>query len=200
MNNKVVYILTTAVLFISLGCAFYFRSQTVQLNKQFDVTQKNVSVAKKRYNNKKELVRTRYFVYASNHGIGKVKIIGTQSAQLELLNQVSKDFFKIYYTYSNAKTYDLRKKQLENVASKEILENQKLFSGESKVIENLGVESSYISSECYLSEDSDRLIKGVASVKYNFGYSNTDKREGTQLYEVTYDKQSNKFSEINRLN
>lgn len=200
INNKIIYGLLVLSCVGSLVLSWKFRTNTITLEDERTHLQEKVSKAEQEYNKKKIAIRNQYYEYASVNGTQLTKIIGTQGTDVQQLSKIATNFFEIYYDYADSKSYNARKNKLSKFTDDKILNDSMLFSSDSELIDTLGARSTFKSCEVYYRNSNIDEINGTVSVNYTFGYSNSVRKEGTQIYLVTYNKKNSKITEVQKLN
>lgn len=200
INNKLIYSFLVTTCLVLFALSLNFRVRIVDLEHKLSVSNKEVSVAKAEYDSKKLALGKEYYRYASENGTQFTQIVGIQGSDTQQLSKIANDFFEIYYDYNNSKSYNDRKGKLAEFADQNVLDDAALFSSDPKLIDTLGVRSTFNSCNAFYNSSDSNEIQGTVSVNYTFGYSDSDKKEGTQVYAITYNKVNDKITNIKKFN
>lgn len=126
-------------------------------------------------------------------------------AKKELSHSANK-FFDVLLTYDDQKSWLSRKNKAKKYATSDVLKNKKFFndgldSTGHSIIEAKGLNSTFISSQTYLTGVNDQQITdGIAKVVYLSRLNDSDSSgETTDYYQLKYDLNQNKLIQVERL-
>lgn len=202
MKNKENWLLVglSGILVILLGVSLRFMWVNAHSENDVKASEQKVAKAEKNYTKKHKVIKQKYNVYVSENGDGKSKQVGENNIARNVLYDNADHFFKVYYDYKNGSEYAQRKDKLVNLVTPEIANNQNIFNSNSQVIDTTGAQSRYEGIKVYVSKADNRTVNGLVIANYDFGYSSDNMNSGSQLYNVTFDRQTGKLTTIELLN
>lgn len=162
--------------------------QIIEANKE--TAEKQAQKAKKAYDKRRDEVQKEF--YAENHtdDSNAVKEVASHNNASVILNDVTKNFFEVYFTWHDSIEYKERENKLSSVASEELLNNKAVFdSGEDTLggdyVENTGVKAEFLSSTAYLETN----VTGLVKVNYKswFNDEKSSSERATRYYYVKLD-------------
>lgn len=204
MNNKkeniwmiALGVLLTILTVIWLGLRLYNVKATNQLN----AMQNKISIEQKEYKNKLKTAEKKYVVdYASNqeHKDPNILSISNQINNYDILDQVNNNFFKVYFKYSSQKEYTQRKNKLSYMITDNVKNDNKIFdsgkTGGFNTVDILNQNVSFNHVNTYVTSVNQNTIQGIANVEFK-----VNGEDCLRVYQVTYDKQSQKITNIKLL-
>ncbi|TYC51050.1 hypothetical protein ESZ50_00515 [Weissella muntiaci] len=117
------------------------------------------------------------------------------SNSLDALN----DFFDGYYTFENQQEYNNRAKSLRNVASSDVLTDEKIFESDPyKKVKQLELQSKFTSLKFFPATLNDTEVTGSVYVSYSANYADKKAGTGQALYDVTFNRSDNKITNISK--
>lgn len=177
------------------------RIYNVQATNQLNTMQDKLSVEQEKYNNKLKNAEKQYIVnYANddNHKDPNILSISDQINNYNTLNQANNSFFKVYFKYDSQKEYTQRKDKLSYMLTDNVKNDTKIFdSGKTSgfnTVDILNQEVTFSNVNTYLTSVNNNSIQGVANVTFK-----VNGKDCLRVYQVTYDKTIQKFTEIKLL-
>lgn len=207
MNKaRLVKIVSIGVLLASIGGIFLVAKQRLALTKEVAKSSLQIKQEKSKYKEKYKKVNEQAFKEAYKSSNPALKTVAVQNLSYSKVTQAANSFFKIYYTYSNSKTYMQRADKLGNLITPELKKDKKLF-GEVKdatggnYIDSSGLHSEFESCEAYFTQNSgsnvEALVKVVNSGWYEDGNKSSDGiGHATNYYALSYNLNTNKISSL----
>mgnify|MGYP004701212701 CR=1 FL=1 len=206
MTNKKQTIWTMILTFSLLGLiglGMYFRHVTATSISNLNRVTNQLEAVESKHSSQTKLVNENYYTHVAESGNKYTKPIGIQNKNWTEFNEETNTFFKTYYSYDSAASYKERTIKLQQVATSSVLSDANLFSSNSKVIDTVGATSSFDSQRSFVitnSSNSNTQVTGLVSVNYEFGFKNSSLQNGTQLYRVALDTDTNKIVNVELLN
>ncbi|RRG17432.1 hypothetical protein D3P96_07720 [Weissella viridescens] len=111
-------------------------------------------------------------------------------------------FFELFRTYDSSNSYNHRKTVIEksgiagiNVTNSDLFKTDRQETGEA-YIDNHGMSSTFVSSKLYVSKIQNGVMFGKVLVNYRIMTKNSDEQVSTALYDVRYDTQSHRITDL----
>lgn len=117
---------------------------------------------------------------------------------LKVASNYNDQFFKVLYTFENKDDYESRQQKLKSITKDDILKHEDLFGKPESVkeVSVLGRFGSLDQVKTYLISVDKKQVVSLAKVQYKAGFSGGDANVGTKLYRVTYDKATQKITDV----
>lgn len=206
-NYVIIFLAVLIVVFSGLWLSF--RMTHVKLLNESNQQQTALTKAKKDYKSHVADVQESLIKHSSNSNDTTIKAISLQNNTQASLDNVSSQFFKVYYSWNSNSDYSKRATKLSGLISNDLKNNKTVFdSGKDSTghgyIDALGLSSQYQGSKAQIEDVSGNVVKGLVKVTFSGKFSSSDaddgdNRNGYKVYEVTYDLNQQKITNINAL-
>lgn len=169
-----------------------------RLNREKTAITKLAVSKKSAYEKYKEEVNKKFYLDANNSNNKLVQQVSAHNSSYIIMDNLSKEFFKTYLTWSNSEDYNSRANKLGNVADSSLLDNKTIFdngkdSTGGDYIKSLDLQSAFVDSEVSLIDNQSGIVK----VTYNSWYGKkSNSGETTQYYLVSFDRDNQKINNI----
>jgi len=177
---------TALLLVVFVGLSFVWKTQ--QEKTLISMKQTQQSQVRKAENLNKDLVKVRT----------EKKFDITHNYETQSADKVITSFFKAVRTYDDSKSYNDRKERVRksNVTTNKIL-NSDMFKTDKEgtgenYIDNTGMSAQFEKATFYVAQDTQGQLKGQVLVESTLNYE----RASTAVYDVTYDKESVKLTDV----
>lgn len=200
-QNKLILVLTI-VLGVLVAGWITIRLYNVHLQNRNREAQTELTNVQNKYNKKLKKQTNKYIATQNPTNDPNVDSIVEQKKDFNILNSASNDFFKTYLTFNSQKSYLARKSKLTNLATDNILNSKEMFddgldSTGHSMITALGIDSKFDSLSTKIEKIDNNSIQGIVNVKFEAKNSMSNSYNASlRVYQVTFDKQQNKFTEI----
>lgn len=203
-TNRVKTIISlTSVIIVVISSVNIVRNVSYfdSLKKEQTATMKKAVSVKKSYEKHKEEVNKKFYSDSVNSANQLVQQVSTHNNSYIIMDNLSKDFFNVYFTWNNSSDYTDRESKLSNIADGSLLEDKKIFDNGKDAtggdyIKSLNLHSEFLNSDVSLIDSQSGIVKVV----YKSWYGKQSKSgETAQYYLVDFDRDSTKIKKINSI-
>lgn len=130
-----------------------------------------------------------------------LKSMSLQNGSEALITSVGNRFFNILYTWDDSSQFASRRDKLANVTDDKLQKNKDVFGNKSavKMVKATGLTSNFDSAHYWIESADDHNINAIARVKYHSAYSDSPSGTGIRTYEMTYNKDHQKITNLSLL-
>lgn len=201
-ENKIIVILSV-ILIILCGLWTFMRLKDVSMQNKLKDAQAEYNTAQKTYDNALKEAEMKYVNQGAGNQNTIVSSVSSQKNNYKIMKQMCNKFFKVYDTFNNNQSYLARKNQLKNmmtdgVANSGLFDQGKDVSGHS-MVSALQLTMTFQNLNVYLKNYDNGTINALVNVNYQASSNGNDPQNGQQIFYVTYNKQQQKFTNIQLL-
>lgn len=112
--------------------------------------------------------------------------------------------FRVLLTFEDSSQYKRRSKVVKDLVSPEVLQDKRLFGSDKDVsgnsfIDTIKLKSQFESAEIYNSVTENNEVRVIAQVTYSASKNDNQAGEKQDVYELVYNIQSRKFTQVKEL-
>lgn len=161
--------------------------------------EKQATAAKKEFEEYKQGVQKQAYEEAKDGDSEEAKEVAEHNSSSLIMNNLSKGFFKIYFTWDDSETYKKRADKVSDIATKEIINNKSIFDdGKDDLggdyVKTTGVKSEFIKAEAYPTDTRHSLVQ--VTYKSWFNDEKNNSADSMRYYYVTFNRDSNKITDL----
>lgn len=177
----------------------------ITLNNRLTTAKKEVSIAKNKYNQSVDDYVTAWLSTGKTFEDAKMQSLSDRLTAYSVSNNAVQSFFKVYYTFTDADSYNTRKTKLGALASESVLNNDYYFgnpvdnSGEN-YITVLGLKNKFVSVNVNLVSYDENNVQILAVAVYKSKTNSTSYKNGSQMYMINYNRKENKIDSLDKVN
>lgn len=206
MKKKLIGLVALFVVALFINqVAIMINDAGITMNNRLTTAEKKLSEAKSQYNQSVDDYVTAWLSTGKTFSDTKMQSLADRLTAYSLANNAVHEFFKTYYTFSNADSYNARKTKLRAFTSESILNNDYYFgnpvdsSGEN-YITVLGLKNKFKSVDVNLMNYDANNIQVLAVAVYESKTNATSYKEGSQMYVINYSRKENKIVSLDKIN
>ena len=201
--EKILITILSILLVILGGTWMTFRLKDVSAQHKLQDAQTEYNVAQKKYDHILEQAEEKYINQGTTDNDSIVQSVSSHKNNYDLIKKMSDKFFKIYDSYTDNSSYLARENKLQNLMTDNVknsgmFDQGKDISGHSMVT-SLGLAMAFDSTNVYVENYNDNIINAIVDVNYKSSSEGNDSQNGQQVYQVTFDKKQQKFTNIQLL-
>lgn len=174
--------------------------------KEAKISQNKADKAKADYMAKDQKVNNQAMRNALDSNDPILKSVATQNMNYTRVTNISNDFFKTYYAFSDTKSYLARKDKLSNLITPELANNKAIFddgkdSTGGDYIKALGLQSELVKTSAYMTQSKDNRAQALVKVVNRAWHKGQKENSAlaTHYYDLTLDTKSNKITSLKQV-
>lgn len=194
-------LLVSSVILLVLACVSwgFMRAGMVSWTKRQKVTDMQVSKAREGYYKKLHRYQVEVEEDSSKSGDTNLRALSLQNGSEAQISAIGTRLFNLMYNWSNSKEYRQNSEKLKTITSNDVYDKNKLAANESSIqeIDDLGQSSEFDDAKFYIEKSDKNSVTALAKVTFSGGYSGVSKGTVSRVYEMTYDKNNKKITQLN---
>lgn len=211
MKKKTMYIVLLALIVLNVVCLFVLSGKVASrkdLSIEENKAKSALKIAKEKEKSNKKDVEDQLLKQKLDDLDPKVQKIAVFNSEVALLNTISENFFKDYFTWNNSEEYQNRKEVMSSYVSQKLIDDKSVFdegldNTGGNYVEATGIKSKFNKSKGYVKSDSQRngeLIEGLIEVEYESWFDNSNQKSiSSKIYNFSFNKKDNKVESISLL-
>lgn len=202
-ENKI--IIGLIILVVALSASWIgLRLYNTKIHNQLKDAQSELIAAQKKYKKSLAQAEKKYIANSATSKDNQVSSIGQHKNNYDILNSTCQTFFKTYMTFDNNSDYLARANKLAPIITNDLKNNKSLFDDGKDVtghsmITAQKLTSTWNSNQVFVTNYNNQVINGIVNVNFSASSYGNPSNQAMRIYQVTYDKQQQKFTNIQLL-